>query len=500
MKIKKIMLLAFCFLALTSIEVNAESGGGRHDNDGAVCTDRNCTTSVLCNGTTYDSSCNSLMSSTLGASTRYKNYQDYLEDVIKITPQWSRKVDMFNQDYSISAIDNRTISDFKPIVSDVNKMDRYRWNTCSYSYVSWCTDNSYFSRDKILGGFYSNIIYSYYSPSIHYRLQYNYIISATNGEIDFSEFKNPKSFDLSEFQNNAYIIAYNSNNESFEDSSSAIDNWQITYAWRQRDDGTVRLTIYADFVPRQELNAVIVGDSILPTADLMQGFISNVYFASNKYGNNLEIEEGNSYLFRYTDSQYTPINEENYITFLSDGSVSFENKILSCSITDISCHIKNLGTGISSILDTIGGWLEYIYNILTNIFTTIVDAIKNALQWLFIPSSEDINTIISRLRSTAQNRLGILYLPIEFFENFVTFTNNFNSDSYSVPLSFPNLEIGVFGTLLHGQTFDLAEYVKVSPFNSVYQAYRLFISFLIAYWVYLFLHKFHNKILGGGSN
>lgn len=494
---KRLMSFFTILLALTFLNVNAESGGGRHDSDGAVCTDSSCSSSILCNGNTYDSSCKSLMSSTLGASTRYKNYHDYLEDIVKITPQWSRKVDMFNQDYSITAIDNRTISDFKPIVSDVNKMDRYRWHTCSYSYVSWCTDSSYFSRDKILGGFYSNIIYSYYSPSIHYRLQYNYIISASNGEIDFSEFKNPKSFDLSEFQNNAYIIAYNSNNESFEDSSSAIDNWQITYAWRQRDDGTVRLTIYADFVPREQLNAVIVGDSILPTGDLMQGFISNVYFASNKYGNNLEIVEGNSYLFRYTDSQYTPINEENYITFLSDGSISFENKILSCSITDISCHIKNLGTVFNGLLTGVQNILNDIYNFLTNIFTTIVNAISSAMNSLFVPSTSDFQNVHRQFNTFIDEHFGILALPLHILSNFYNMILELIVSPKEFIITFNDIGLGDMGTIIPGGSYDVGSFLSTQPYKTIYDTYYAFTYILVTYWFLLFLDRVHKRVFGG---
>lgn len=499
MKIKKFLFLLITTIGLlTSLEVNAESsGGGVHDFDGLVCSDLSCTSHYNCDSSTYQNECNSLLAPSLGNFSKYEGLEKFNQNTQQIYPIFNRKVDTYQFDYSMS-------TQAVPLNLDHNSMNYYRFKGCTQSSGSCSSDNTTFNSSIFVGGFYSPIIYSRFISNTHYRYQTTYYISVNHGVNIFSV-KNPKDFDLSEFENNTYIMAIDTNGEYYENSSSAIDNYQTSYSWRNTTDGRIRLTITTDFVPKVNLYGVVIGDGISPIGNTAYGTISNVYFSgSPSNGNsgsyNVSRSANSTYLLKFDDSTYIPIDEENYITFLSDGTISFENHIVSCSITDIACHLGNLGTVLNGTLSTISNFLQSILNFFADIFTTIVNAIKSALQWLFIPSSEDLSSVINHLKTKASEKLGILYLPIEFFENFITFTNDFNSDSYSVPLSFPTLSIGSFGTLLEGRSFDLAEYVKISPFNQIYQAYRVFISFLIAYWVYLFLLRYHNKIFGGGSD
>jgi len=112
---------------------------------------------------------------------------------------------------------------------------------------------------------------------------------------------------------------------------------------------------------------------------------------------------------------------------------------------------------------------------------------------------ENIAAINSDLKSTASEHLGLLYYPIEFLFDFRDFASSYDSENFSVPMSFPDVTLGNFGTIIHGQNFDFAEYVKIPPYKQVYDAYRVFASFLLAMFVFMFLDKFKDKILGGSD-
>jgi len=488
-KFKKLLFVLLTLLVLTSLEVKAQSsGGGRHDHDGAVCTDVNCTSSILCNSTTYDNSCRSHLSPTIGNSSYFaninnKNYNQPLTNPLV------RKIDLYGGgEMTLYYPTFMTNSAVKP-----EFMDYYRFDS------NGDYNNNYF------GGFYSPLISSYFTPDNYYRYQFT-IYVAKNDDQTLEDFKTFMDFNLNQFEDNINIYVYDQENSQVIGFREYIDTYSVTYTYKMTSNNRLRYTIYFDFLPKKEFNSIAVMDSITPVNNISVGNISNVYFAHANHDRThrnttlmFESSTQSVYFLRIKKQDYEEINSSNMIKFVNGQYISFKNDISSCAVTDIGCHIHNLGSFLGNIFEGLGNILNKIFNVIADIFLTIKNAIISALQSLFIPNMENIAAINSDLKSTASEHLGLLYYPIEFLFDFRDFASSYDSENFSVPMSFPDVTLGNFGTIIHGQNFDFAEYVKIPPYKQVYDAYRVFASFLLAMFVFMFLDKFKDKILGGSD-
>lgn len=164
-----------------------------------------------------------------------------------------------------------------------------------------------------------------------------------------------------------------------------------------------------------------------------------------------------------------------------------------CEPLDIGCHVDNIFTMIKKLFVRIGNFFNAILEFLLKIPEMIIDL----LSFLFVPESEDIQSLFDTLNTFLTNKLGFLMFPFDFIMGVL---NRF-LDLPNIPqpiISIPNISLGNFGTLIHGFSFDISEYWNKAPFKQFYDIYLIFVHAFIGFGLYkLSLHKF-NQIVGGG--
>ena len=464
---KKILFVSFCLL--TALSVNAESsGGGRHDHDGSICIDSECSTSIICSDSSYSNNCDSFLSPTIGNYTYYLTESSYNNDNKSALPS-IKKVESYNNSLNI------TIPYFE---STSKKFVDYLYNNGNY-------------QNRYLGGFYSPLLRGYFKKGIHYRYQYTLkTVDWTNSSLT------PKSFDLSEFKNNTKIYAYNSDLESI----NGIDNYQISYHWNIQNDNTINITVYCDFVPSDNLYEVYIVDGITPVSDGVIGNRSNLYFSyfsSNGYNRSLEYVSNSAYLLRFTDEEYSTINKDNTITFYSDGTVSFENDIRSCGLTDIACHIHNVKTVVSGWFDFLTSLVKKILDLITNIFTTIYDAIVDALKFLFVPTETQFNNMYNAFNNLIDEHFAILKVPFTVLHKFYDMITSLDNISTKFIINIPEVTLGDFGTLIHPYYVNMNDFFDSQPYRGIYEFGYNFMYIIITFLFIRFLDKARLKLFGG---
>lgn len=176
-----------------------------------------------------------------------------------------------------------------------------------------------------------------------------------------------------------------------------------------------------------------------------------------------------------------------------------------CDTMDFGCHFNNLLTMLKNTFTRIGNFfvsiLDYIVSIVeffVDFFVKLGDFFVDFFQSSFIPDSDYLSTKFQGLFKFIDEKLGFLTFPFEFIGNFLDrFLNIPNNPVKNITV--PSISLGSFGTLIHGFSFNIAEYWEKAPFKQIYDVYLLFIHAFIVFGLYkLCIKKFEE--MTGGSN
>lgn len=213
----------------------------------------------------------------------------------------------------------------------------------------------------------------------------------------------------------------------------------------------------------------------------------------------LRFVESNSYLL--SDDSNLPDYIKDQIEKIYDDSNSIReddsifSELNTCDALDIACHVNNIFLLIKAIFQRIG---KFFLSIL-DIIAWVLEQLFNMLLSIFVPDLDYISIRIKGLLKFIDDKLGFISFPFEFVANFL---NNFLnlSDTPVKNITVPTISLGSFGTLIHGFTFNIAEYWEKAPFAQIYNIYLIFVHFLIGFGLYKLCEKKFHEITGGGSS
>ncbi len=149
-------------------------------------------------------------------------------------------------------------------------------------------------------------------------------------------------------------------------------------------------------------------------------------------------------------------------------------------ITDIPI-LGDLWSLLKAILDWLKGLLE---------------ALKNLLLSLFIPSAGFFTNYFNNLKNFIGERLGLLYYPIELL---ILFANSYMNipDSGSIVIDVPALQVNIQGimyTFFPAYTFDFNSVFGMSAFAQLRQAYLVVVDVIVVFGLVYLLSKKANEV------
>lgn len=128
----------------------------------------------------------------------------------------------------------------------------------------------------------------------------------------------------------------------------------------------------------------------------------------------------------------------------------------------------------------------------------IVNPIITAISDILIPDDDYISIKFQGLFKFIDEKLGFLTFPFEFIANFLNrFLNIPNNPVKNITV--PSISLGSFGTLIHGFSFNIAEYWEKAPFKQIYDIYLLFIHAFIVFGLYKLCNKKFEEMTGGSN-
>lgn len=121
------------------------------------------------------------------------------------------------------------------------------------------------------------------------------------------------------------------------------------------------------------------------------------------------------------------------------------------------------------------GWLQRLWDGIISIPRAILDGLlsilKQAMEWLFVPSSVFIDELVAELTLTIENKTGILTYPMALAMRLLGQLLTIQSSDCILTLPAMN----IFGNeIFNGQTFNLSEFVKKEGIDNFYQIYLKF--------------------------
>ena len=174
-----------------------------------------------------------------------------------------------------------------------------------------------------------------------------------------------------------------------------------------------------------------------------------------------------------------------------------------CDVTDFGCHFNNLLTMLKNVFIRIGNFFTSIFDAISSIGEFFIDFFINLgeffidlFQTLFVPDSEELSSVFDTLSTYFNDKLGFLVFPFDLIIDFLNkFVNLPNDPVKNITVS--DISIGSFGTLIHGFTFNIAEYWEKAPFKQIYDIYLLFVHAFIGFGLYKLCLNKYNEIVGG---
>lgn len=128
----------------------------------------------------------------------------------------------------------------------------------------------------------------------------------------------------------------------------------------------------------------------------------------------------------------------------------------------------------------------------------IVTPIITAISDILIPDGDYLSTQFQGLFKFIDEKLGFLTFPFEFIVNFLNRFLNIPNDPVK-NITVPSISLGSFGTLIHGFTFNIAEYWEKAPFKQIYDVYLLFIHAFIVFGLYKLCNRKFEEMTGGSN-
>lgn len=171
---------------------------------------------------------------------------------------------------------------------------------------------------------------------------------------------------------------------------------------------------------------------------------------------------------------------------------SIFNDLKQCDITDIGCHFDNLTILVKGVFERIG---EFFLSIL-DLFAWLLEKLSDLFNFLFVPDFENLSSTLTTFQSFIEKKLGFLFFPFDFSISFLERFVNM-SDSVSKVITVPNITLGSFGTIIHGFSFNIAEYWEKPPFQQFYDIYLIFVHAFIGFGLYKLCLRKYNEIIGG---
>lgn len=257
--------------------------------------------------------------------------------------------------------------------------------------------------------------------------------------------------------------------ENFVENAVSDKNFMF-FRETSKDSDAIHYWFFFQFVPVENLSTLnfYLGDKDLAFNDSTFKYIDNL---SNK-----------DIAISLAEVRFFEVDSFSTYEDLSSGDLgdSFDSVTEVCDTMDFACHFRNLKNWFKSLV------------------STILDGISSLLKLLFIPDSDDLNSVFDTLSNYFSNKLGFLLFPFEFIVDFLNRFINIPNNPVKV-LTVPSISIGSFGTLIQGFSFNIAEYWESGPFSQIYTIYLIFVHAFIGFGLYkLCLHKY-NEIVGGKS-
>lgn len=135
-----------------------------------------------------------------------------------------------------------------------------------------------------------------------------------------------------------------------------------------------------------------------------------------------------------------------------------------CEPLDIACHVRNIITALKNIFVRIG-------NAVTGFFRNITKAIQE----LFIPNFNDLQTTYTELKETFINKLGFIGESEEYFE--ILLRKFQDLDEGNVIIHIPEIEVPNFNRpIIHEQDWNLSSYFSSGTLKAFYDLYKTLIS------------------------
>lgn len=332
-------------------------------------------------------------------------------------------------------------------------------------------------------GSYGNSLLTYHLvKNLPYKLVYTFFL---NRSLDFTEL----SFNFNEEDPNFFYHAKAVNIE--KDTLYDDDVFSKFFVNTTLNEETRRLTIEFSFVPKDNFDefGFYVGNDNFNNVDPLQTrFISN--FSTEIQP--LQYTDFKLYQTGELDDSGTNIID---IDKVSSKDESIFSQLKQCDTLDVGCHVDNILTMIKNVFVRIGNFFVSILDFLASAFSKLQELLIS----LFVPDSDDISSLFDTLSTFLNNKLGFLMFPFDFIIDFLNrFVSLPNEPVKNITVSAIN--IGNFGTLIPGFSFNIAEYWEKEPFNQIYNIYLIFVHAFVGFGLYKLSLKKFNEIVGGAKN
>lgn len=372
-----------------------------------------------------------------------------------------------------------------------------------------------------------------------------------------------KNLDVSSlFKDEFFLYAYDMNENSdtynkilYNDSIFEKRNFGFTSEpihVERPDDGSYHYLIFG-FIPKQDIFSVGISLGYAPF--WKDGKLINKdkeFFELLKYDKLASFEKEEVYI--PVNLEVTSVNEftlkdefissDHGVSGILDGMVSLTDGTNSCDgITDVGCWFENLWIVLGNLWKNLGRIFYNFFNLLWNIIDLsiqlilaplrqlvsfvlsfweflwnglkdcfswlydnalkplgqfIIDGIINPIFGLIVPDGDYISLKFQGLFKFIDEKLGFLTFPFEFISNFLDRFLNIPNDPVK-NITVPSISLGSFGTLIHGFSFNIAEYWEKAPFKQIYDVYLLFIHAFIVFGLYKLCSRKFEEMTGGSN-
>lgn len=416
-------------------------------------------------------------------NTYAKTSADFMQDKEQYSQEYNSIIysnleldeDFFKYSNPVFYFGQRTFNDF---LSFSDWSTKYS-NGGSLAYRPGSKQTLYADNDNVESFIYGMTFEPVYQFEANKKYEFAFVVSTTD-EIDY--------YSQYEYIDDYYIGSRNG-------SSEYSTNYKRFYFLKEDDvdaSGFVHYWFFFQFEFSDDVYSphFTLGDSTDAFSD------SSIHYLSNYTNKNITLSYAQIRLFEVSDFSDSSgiIHTGGGMTF--DGErvddSTFDEVTGVCDTLDLTCHFNNL----KNWFVTLGRRISNAFESLINFFTSFFDNLLSFIRDLFIPDSEELSSVFDTLSTYFNDKLGFLVFPFELIIDFLNkFVNLPNDPVKNITIS--DISIGSFGTLIHGFTFNIAEYWEKAPFKQIYDIYLLFVHAFIGFGLYKLCLNKYNEIVGG---